>query len=84
MSNVTFQSNGSPIGKWSSPFRITGEDGKNGTDGRTIEFIYRLLPNYDSYIVLRNFLSKSENKLPSADVPDYIPEINDGLNVGTK
>ena len=50
------------MGKWSIPFRITGEDGKNGADGRVIEFIYRLLPNYDTYLVLRDFLNKPENK----------------------
>ena len=28
-------------GPWSEPVRITGEDGKNGTDGTTVEFIYK-------------------------------------------
>lgn len=28
-------------GAWSEPVRITGEDGKNGTDGTTVEFIYK-------------------------------------------
>jgi hypothetical protein len=34
------------------PFRITGDDGKNGADGRVTEFIYRQLPDYDTYISL--------------------------------
>lgn len=30
-----------PYGHWSEPIRITGDDGKNGTDGTTVEFIYK-------------------------------------------
>jgi len=32
-------------GPWSEPVRITGEDGKNGTDGTTVEFIYKHFNN---------------------------------------
>lgn len=32
-------------GPWSEPVRITGEDGKNGKDGKTIEFIYKHFNN---------------------------------------
>lgn len=30
------------VGTWSTPIRITGEDGEPGTDGKNIEFIYKL------------------------------------------
>ena len=30
------------VGSWSKPIRITGEDGEPGTDGKNIEFIYKL------------------------------------------
>lgn len=32
-------------GPWSEPVRITGEDGKKGTDGTTVEFIYKHFDN---------------------------------------
>lgn len=35
---------------WSDPIRITGEDGANGTDGTSIEFIYKLFEKEQSYI----------------------------------
>lgn len=79
----TFGENGDPISDWSLPLRITGEDGKNGADGRVIEFIYRLVPNYESFTQLRNFLNIRENNLPSINEPDYVPEVNDNLNIDT-
>lgn len=82
-SNATFQDNGNLVGDWSVPFRITGEDGKNGSDGRVIEFIYRLLPNYNTYLILKDFLNRSENKLPSPNEADYIPSVNDNLDIGS-
>lgn len=56
---------------------MTGDDGKSGSDGRTIEFIYRLLPDYDTFLKLYKYLNT--NKLESVDEPDYIPEINDTI-----
>lgn len=41
MSNATFNDHKIVI-DWSTPIRITGEDGVAGTDGTNIEFIYRL------------------------------------------
>ena len=35
---------------WSDPIRITGEDGVNGTDGTSIEFIYKLFEEEQLYI----------------------------------
>lgn len=81
-SNVTFMDNGNPIGKWSTPIRLTGADGKNGVDGNNIEFIYRLLPDYDSYLSLKNHLSV--NELPSPNENKFVPDNNDSLNVGTE
>lgn len=52
---ASFSSAGAIIGTWSDPFCITGINGENGTDGSSIEFIYRLIPNKDNYKVLRNY-----------------------------
>ena len=76
-SSATFNEDGDPIEQWSVPFRMTGDDGKSGSDGRTIEFIYRLLPDYDTFLKLYKYLNT--NKLESVDEPDYIPEINDTI-----
>lgn len=81
-SNATFMDNGNPVGKWSTPIRLNGVDGKNGVDGDNIEFIYRLLPDYDSYVVLRNHLSTEE--LSSPNEKGFVPDNNDSLNVGTE
>ena len=43
-----FAENGNVI-SWSAPFRITGEQGKKGADGSTVEFVYALsdtTPNF--------------------------------------
>lgn len=45
MSTADFDYNGDLIGEWSDPIRLTGEDGTNGTDGSSIEFIYKLTQN---------------------------------------
>lgn len=43
MSSRTFSSNGESNDlSWSAPIRLTGENGKNGVDGTSIEFIYLL------------------------------------------
>lgn len=59
-----FNSAGSLIGTWSKPFCITGEDGHDGTDGVSKEFIYRLLPNKDAFAGLKEWLSNENNALP--------------------
>lgn len=45
MSTADFDYEGSLIGEWSDPIRLTGENGTNGTDGSSIEFIYKLTKN---------------------------------------
>lgn len=42
MSWAVFQTAGTIQGEWSTPVRITGENGKDGQDGKSIEFIYRV------------------------------------------
>lgn len=42
MSWAVFQTAGTIQGKWSTPVRITGENGKDGQDGKSIEFIYKV------------------------------------------
>lgn len=42
MSWAVFQTTGTIQGEWSTPVRITGENGKDGQDGKSIEFIYRV------------------------------------------
>lgn len=54
---------GEPVGDWSVPIQIVGQDGTNGTDGNSAEFIYR----------------RTKNSLEVPDTPssenkdDYIP-----------
>jgi hypothetical protein len=63
MSYASFNSAGTNISGWQSPSRLTGEDGKNGTDGTSIEFIYRLISNYDNFVKLKTELSDPANAL---------------------
>jgi hypothetical protein len=60
---------------------LTGENGKNGVDGRVIEFIYRLLPDLNTYNLLVRALSY--NKLESPNIDNSVPIVNDNLNIGT-
>lgn len=67
MSSGIFRSDtGELMGEWTSPVRITGQDGSNGTDGTSIEFIYKLTAT-----------SLEEPHLDTTDSPntnDYVPE----------
>lgn len=45
MSSRTFNSNGTTDGDWTTPMQITGEQGINGEDGESMEFIFRLDKN---------------------------------------
>lgn len=63
------------------PIRLTGKDGKNGVDGSNIEYIYRLIPDYDTYLKLRDQLSSK--KLFSSPEDDKVPPVNDSLNIDT-
>lgn len=78
MSQATFREDGSLIANWNEPFRLTGDDGRDGADSRGIEFIYRRLPNINSYYKLVDFLEF--NKLDNTD----LPEVNDYLNIDSK
>lgn len=42
MSWAVFQTAGTIQGEWSTPVRITGKNGKDGQDGKSIEFIYKV------------------------------------------
>ena len=42
MSTATFSSKGTIVVPWSTPVRLTGADGHDGTDGSNIEFVYKL------------------------------------------
>ena len=43
MSSGIFKADtGNIVGEWTTPVRITGQDGANGVDGSNIEFIYKL------------------------------------------
>lgn len=42
MSWAVFQTAGTIQGEWSTPVRVTGENGKDGQDGKSIEFIYKV------------------------------------------
>lgn len=82
MSQVTFGEEGEPLGNWCTPFRLTGEAGKSGADGRVTEFIYRLLPDYKTYEDLSNHLLTNKLYSPTYE-DDKIPAVNDYFNIGT-
>lgn len=42
MSTATFSSKGTIVVPWSTPVRLTGADGHDGSDGGNIEFVYKL------------------------------------------
>lgn len=82
MSQGTFNEEGDLVAEWCEPFRMTGDRGLSGADGRVIEFIYRLLPSMEVYNALK--ISLENKKLSSPNVDDFIPEVNDSLNIGTQ
>lgn len=48
MAQGTFDATGNLIGTWTAPICITGDDGVNGTDGTSTEFIYQLFTNKET------------------------------------
>lgn len=81
LSNAFFANDGTTIEGWTTPVRLTGENGQDGVDGTNIEFIYRLLPNRDTYTALREFLA--ENPLTSGGDLE-VPEVNDELGLDSE
>lgn len=69
---VTPTSTSTNYGNWSTPIRITGDDGRNGTDGTTTEFIYKHFNN--ETIVSENPIgntSYNPSKWAANNSPDY-------------
>ena len=64
MSWAVFQTDGSIQGEWSTPIRLTGENGKDGQDGKSIEFIYKT----------SNRTPTSADKPNSVNVDGNVPE----------
>ena len=64
MSWAVFQTDGSIQGEWSTPIRLTGENGKDGQDGKSIEFIYKT----------SNRTPTSADKPSSVNVDGNVPE----------
>ena len=65
MSTAAFSSNGTQVQAWTTPVRLTGEDGKDGADGTSIEFIYKLTVTS---------LTKPEKPDNNPNQTDYVPE----------
>lgn len=61
---VFYSSTEYPVEPWSTPLRITGEDGKDGTDGSTLEYIYKLA----------NRKPTEQDRPNSVNQDDYIPD----------
>lgn len=61
---VFYSSTDYPVEPWSTPLRITGEDGKDGTDGSALEYIYKLA----------NRKPTEQDTPDSVNVDDYIPD----------
>lgn len=69
MSSGIFRADtGALVDVWTTPVRISGEDGSNGTDGTNIEFIYKL--------------TKTSLEKPSLNLADSNPSINDYVPEG--
>ena len=49
VSTCEFDNDGNNRGNWSTPFCITGEDGDNGTDGESSEYIYKTFTDKDEF-----------------------------------
>lgn len=64
MSWAVFQTTGTIQGEWSTPVRITGENGKDGQDGKSIEFIYKV----------SNRVPNSSDKPSSVNEDDSVPD----------
>lgn len=64
MSWAVFQTAGTIQGEWSTPVRITGENGKDGQDGKSIEFIYKV----------SNRVPNSSNKPSSVNEDGSVPD----------
>lgn len=64
MSWAVFQTTGTIQGEWSTPVRITGENGKDGQDGKSIEFIYKVSNR------VPNSSDKSSSVNEDGSVPD--------------
>ena len=82
LSTATFNSSGTKLQDWCTPYCLTGEDGINGTDGQSIQFIYRLIPNKDNFDILRKYHETSGKKLTSDPTGnDSAPEKIDKLPI---
>lgn len=82
LSNAFFANDGITIESWSTPVRLTGENGQDGVDGNNIEFIYRLLPNRDTYIALREYINDGHPLTSGATLE--VPAVNDDLGIEPK
>lgn len=76
----SFNSAGSLVGTWSEPFCITGEDGKDGADGVSTEFIYRLISNKENYEDLKKYLTQTPLEKTATGV---VPNTYDTIIPGT-
>lgn len=75
-SNAVFNDFGEKISDWTSPFRMTGEDGIPGKDGETIQFIYRLISNTENFNELVRYHKESGKELSNLEVPSKIDLLN--------
>lgn len=63
MSWGVFTPQGTIRDAWSTPIRLTGEDGRNGTDGKSVEFIYKLADREPT----------PDDRPGSVNTDDYVP-----------
>lgn len=75
MSTASFTSENPINPSWTEPVCITGEDGVDGTDGSSNEFIYAILKNQDDYDAFKeHFINANLSLEVSKDdtVPNFI------------
>ena len=81
MSYASFNSAGTQLENWHAPLRLTGENGINGADGSSMEFIYRLVSNRSNYQTLYEYHEKNGTgwgKVNTAEVPDPL-DLSDNM-----
>lgn len=68
---------------WSTPSCITGEDGVAGTDGKSTEFIYAVIPESSDIDEFKNYFNKNNFSLEISKT-DVVPNfIYNGASKGT-
>ena len=79
-SYANFDGDGHMTSEWSKPVCITGENGQPGTDGESIQFIFRRLANKKQFDLLLDWHTNSGLKLENVESPSKIDFSNEYID----